>query len=94
MLEEALRRGGKDNVTIIVADYQIPKVQPDGHREAQQHPDDLDSTSDSHLPLNGRRDPMNPDGPITPGAVATAPGVGRIGGVGRSEPAPARHPGR
>ncbi len=50
LLDEALRRGGKDNVTVIVADYRIPMVQPDKKPKDQDQPMHLESTSDSHHP--------------------------------------------
>ena len=50
LLNEALKRGGKDNVTIIVAAYQVPKPQPDEHHENLKSPVLLESTSDSEHP--------------------------------------------
>jgi PPM family protein phosphatase len=50
LLNEALRRGGKDNVTIIVAGYQIPNPRTSAYRKDQENPGLLESTSDSHHP--------------------------------------------
>jgi PPM family protein phosphatase len=50
LLIEALKRGGKDNVTVIVASYQVPKRQPDERHKDQERPILLESTSDPHHP--------------------------------------------
>ncbi|MGP0063744.1 MAG: PP2C family protein-serine/threonine phosphatase [Isosphaeraceae bacterium] len=50
LLNEALRRGGKDNVTVIVADYRIPSVPTGKQQKDQERSPMLESTSDSHHP--------------------------------------------
>ncbi len=54
LLDEALRRGGKDNVTIIVARYQVTGHEPDGPAPPPAIRDDrLDTTTDSFPPPPG-----------------------------------------
>ncbi len=50
LLDEALKRGGKDNVTIIVASYQVPNSQTTEQQENLERPALLESTSDSEHP--------------------------------------------
>ena len=47
LLSEALIRGGKDNITIIVADYQIPRLEDTKAKKTTDHSGLLESTSDS-----------------------------------------------
>ena len=50
LLDEALDRGGKDNITIIVAGYQITKPEPEPNTKLLEEPTKLDSTADSEHP--------------------------------------------
>ena len=54
LLDEALHRGGKDNVTIVVARYQVPGRGAAGGEPAGAGRDDrLDTTTDSFPPPPG-----------------------------------------
>jgi protein phosphatase len=46
LLDEALNRGGKDNVTVIVARYTIPTLESGSRQRIPDHTSALDSTSD------------------------------------------------
>ena len=47
LLDEALKRGGKDNVTVIVARYEITTPAPGSQEKSSKPQTTLDSTSDS-----------------------------------------------
>ena len=54
LLNEALKRGGRDNVTIIVAGYHVPRLEPGEHPRNPERSLLLDSTSDSEHPSLAR----------------------------------------
>jgi protein phosphatase len=53
LLSEALNRGGKDNVTIIVAAYEITDPEPAPPKNLSEKPTKLESTSDTNPPSLG-----------------------------------------
>jgi serine/threonine protein phosphatase PrpC len=50
LVEEALKRGGKDNVTVLIARYEIPTLAPSPPGDTQAHAHHVGETTDSIEP--------------------------------------------